>query len=164
MEDRSSFHALDSNNSFNGRVQWCSIPVLSSGVVHCPLCQEHNLAQPIYLGKKEKVETRPPAGVFYSKHYFCWYQGCLNSCLHFMFNHNKNGLNFSFNFSLVYAWNFDLHSLHSCGIFPNHTGSKGFALSYLFSAEPQGKNNAILFQTGSKQGTKQWSKTSLFTF
>lgn len=54
--------------------------------------------------------------------------------------------------------------LHSCGIFPKYTSFKGFALSYLFSAEPQGKDNAILLQPGSKQGTKQGGETSLFTF
>jgi len=50
--------------------------------------------------------------------------------------------------------------LHSRGIFPKHLGFKGFALNYLFAAKPQGKDNATLFQPGSKQR----SRTSLFTF
>lgn len=117
---------------------------------------------PLTRGKRKK---NPPASVFYSKHYFLLISRMFKVMFTFLFLIIiKNCLHFSFNFSLVYAWNFDSPSLHSCGIFPKYTGFKGFALSYLFAAEHQGKDNGILFQPGSKQGTIRWSKTSLFTF
>lgn len=124
--------------------------------------QEYNLAQPNLLREKGK---KTPADVLYSKHYFLLISRMFKALFTFMFNHNKA---FASVFHLSFLW--CMHKilihlpLHSCGIFPKYTSFNGFALSYLFSAEPQGKDNAILLQPGSRQGTKQRGKTSLFTF
>lgn len=162
MEDRSSFHAPDSNNSLDVRVQWYLIPGLLSSVVHCPPCKNTIWLNPTFLGKKEK---KTPAHVLYSKHYFLLISRMFKALFTFIFNHNKV---FASVFHLSFLW--FMHKilihlpLHSCGIFPKYTSFKGFALSYLFSAEPQGKDNAISLQPGSTQGTKQRGQTSLFTF
>lgn len=124
--------------------------------------QEYNLAQPNLLREKGK---KTPADVLYSKHYFLLISRMFKALFTFMFNHNKA---FASVFHLSFLW--CMHKilihlpLHSCGIFPKYTSFNVFALRYLFSAEPQGKDNAILLQPGSRQGTKQRGKTSLFTF